>query len=132
VVIPPHTPRPGILRNGGPAWTGIPARLAPELWPGISRNTHTSQLAVERKLQFSRCCSPIAGILWRKTKYISPVPPVLVTRDRNNAERHSDPENGINMVKSNGVSDPRRSCTLSFAGSRGILARRATLAYSTA
>ncbi|MCC7330727.1 MAG: hypothetical protein IT484_11360 [Gammaproteobacteria bacterium] len=38
-VIPPHTPRPAILRNGGPAWTGILARLAPELWPGINRNT---------------------------------------------------------------------------------------------
>jgi hypothetical protein len=40
VVIPLHTPRPGIRRNGGPAWTGIAARLAPELWPGMDRNTH--------------------------------------------------------------------------------------------
>jgi hypothetical protein len=40
-VIPLHTPRTGIPRNSGPAWTGIPARLAPELWPGINRNTHT-------------------------------------------------------------------------------------------
>ena len=38
-VIPLHTLRPGIPRNAGPAWSGIPARLTPELWPGISRNT---------------------------------------------------------------------------------------------
>jgi DNA replication protein DnaC len=45
VVIPLHTPRPGIPRNGGPAWTGIAARLAPELWPGINRNTRALQVA---------------------------------------------------------------------------------------
>jgi len=45
-VIPLHTPRPGILRNGGPAWTGIAARLAPELWPGINRNTQAFALHI--------------------------------------------------------------------------------------
>ncbi len=31
-------------RNGGPAWTGIPARLAPEPWPGINRNTQDNAI----------------------------------------------------------------------------------------
>ena len=46
-VIPLHSNRPGILRNGGPAWTGIPARHAPELWPGINRNTQAALLGAE-------------------------------------------------------------------------------------
>jgi hypothetical protein len=28
---------------GGPAWTGIPARLAPEHWPGMGRNTRGAE-----------------------------------------------------------------------------------------
>jgi restriction endonuclease fold toxin 7 of polymorphic toxin system len=32
-----------MLRNGGPAWTGTLARLAPELVAGISRNPHKTK-----------------------------------------------------------------------------------------
>jgi len=36
--------RPGMLRNGGPAWTGTVARHAPEWWPGMDRNPHPDDL----------------------------------------------------------------------------------------
>jgi hypothetical protein len=39
-VNPHHTPPAGIDRNGGPTWTGIMARHAPELVAGMDRNTH--------------------------------------------------------------------------------------------
>lgn len=48
MVHPPHISRPGILRNGGPAWTGILARHAPESMAGMARNCGPASAGIRR------------------------------------------------------------------------------------